>query len=241
MIDFVGIGAQKSGTTWLYENLQRHPQLAFSAGKELHFWDRDFPAGASVDSWLKLFPPAGDGIKQGEITPAYAILDRSTISRVFEAAPRARLFFSMRNPMARAWSSALMALERAEMVIEEASDQWFLDHFSSAGSMMRGDYATCIANWRAVFPLDSLQLIFFDDVTRDPRGVLTSLARHLGVDPGFFTSMPPEEAAQPVFSGSRARIRPALLSALRQLYRPKIESLEQLLQRDLGHWLTWEG
>lgn len=28
MLDFLGIGAQKSGTTWLYEQLRRHPQVA---------------------------------------------------------------------------------------------------------------------------------------------------------------------------------------------------------------------
>lgn len=241
MIDFLGIGAQKSGTTWLYENLERHPQVAFSAGKELHFWDREFAAGVSVEAWLQLFPPAPEGVRQGEITPAYAILDRAVICQVFEAAPAARLFYSMRNPMARAWSSALMALERAEMVIDEASDQWFLDHFSSAGSMMRGDYETCIANWSAVYPPGSLQLILFDDVISDPRGVLVSLAGHLRIDPQFFSSLPPEEVARPVFSGSQAPIRPSLRDALAELYRPKIERLADLLQRDLGHWLSWEG
>ena len=40
MVDFLGIGVQKGGTTWLYHQLSRHPQIAFPGGKEVHFWDR---------------------------------------------------------------------------------------------------------------------------------------------------------------------------------------------------------
>jgi len=37
---FVGIGAQKAGTTWLARYLSRHPEVFFSPEKELHFFDR---------------------------------------------------------------------------------------------------------------------------------------------------------------------------------------------------------
>lgn len=42
MLDFLGIGAQKAGTTWLYEKLRLHPDIAFPAGKEVHFWDQKY-------------------------------------------------------------------------------------------------------------------------------------------------------------------------------------------------------
>lgn len=44
--DFLGIGAQRAGTTWLYENLRRHPQVWMPPVKELHFFDRaiSYPA-----------------------------------------------------------------------------------------------------------------------------------------------------------------------------------------------------
>ena len=35
---FLGIGAMKAGTTWLYAVLDRHPQLHFSPEKELHYF-----------------------------------------------------------------------------------------------------------------------------------------------------------------------------------------------------------
>jgi hypothetical protein len=37
--DFIGIGAQKAGTTWLHRNLQAHPQI-FMPRKEIHYFDR---------------------------------------------------------------------------------------------------------------------------------------------------------------------------------------------------------
>lgn len=37
---FLGIGAPKAGTTWLYENLRQHPQVWLPPLKEIHYFDR---------------------------------------------------------------------------------------------------------------------------------------------------------------------------------------------------------
>jgi hypothetical protein len=37
--DFVCIGAQKAGTTWLYQNLNTHPSLWLPKEKEIHYFD----------------------------------------------------------------------------------------------------------------------------------------------------------------------------------------------------------
>jgi Sulfotransferase family len=39
-IDFLGIGAQKAGTTWLWSTLRKHPGIWMPPLKELHYWDR---------------------------------------------------------------------------------------------------------------------------------------------------------------------------------------------------------
>lgn len=39
-VDFLGIGAQRAGTTWLWACLRRHPELYLPADKELHYFDR---------------------------------------------------------------------------------------------------------------------------------------------------------------------------------------------------------
>lgn len=38
--DFVCIGAQKGGTTWLYENLSKHPEVWMPPVKEIHYFNR---------------------------------------------------------------------------------------------------------------------------------------------------------------------------------------------------------
>lgn len=236
MIDFLGIGAQKCGTTWLYRNLMAHPAIEFPVGKEMHFWDRR--EGRDPADWITRFdgPP---GRLRGEITPAYAFLDIPTIRDIRAACPEVRLFFSIRNPMARAWSSALMALDRAELEPEEASDQWFLDHFRSKGSLARGDYSRCLDNWLAVFPPDQLHLIWFDDIVHRPREVLVSLAGHIGADPRPFDELAEEELRRPAFEGRRLAIRPSLLSVLQSLYWPQIDDLGRRLSCDLSHWKAW--
>lgn len=49
---FLGIGAQKSGTTWLYHNLLLHPDLWLPPVKELHYFDRSptYPSSSRLAS-----------------------------------------------------------------------------------------------------------------------------------------------------------------------------------------------
>ncbi|WP_291719918.1 sulfotransferase domain-containing protein [Magnetospirillum sp. 64-120] len=232
MIDFLGIGAQKAGTTWLFECLRQHPDISFPCGKEMHFWNS--PAKMAAQSWTDFFPTSP--CKQGEITPAYAILPSSVISQIHACAPRLKLFYSLRNPIERAWSAALMALTRAEMTIDEASDAWFIDHFHSSGSRRRGDYLACLDTWLSIFPQSALQVIVFDDITTRPRHVLENLARHLDVDPAFFQSLPETALPAPAFSGPGHPLRPSLSEILHSLYDPQIVQLENRISRNLAHW-----
>ncbi len=50
--DFIGIGAQKSGTTWLHRNLHAHPQL-WLPRKEVHYFDKKMDDDSSVLSRLR--------------------------------------------------------------------------------------------------------------------------------------------------------------------------------------------
>ncbi|HEY9035110.1 MAG TPA: sulfotransferase [Pseudomonadales bacterium] len=47
---FIGIGAQKAGTTWLWENLREHPQLWLPLIKELHWFDVRYPPASLAAS-----------------------------------------------------------------------------------------------------------------------------------------------------------------------------------------------
>jgi hypothetical protein len=56
--DFIGIGAQKAGTTWLHRNLQAHPQIWMPEEKELHYFDEKIDQKGGVFSRLLGSRPA---------------------------------------------------------------------------------------------------------------------------------------------------------------------------------------
>lgn len=249
-VDFLGIGAQKCGTTWLHRQMSRHPQIAFPRGKELHYWD-DSP-DPDANTWVSSLQPAGrttpDGrrVVTGEITPAYAILPPQHICAIRERCPDIRLFISLRSPIERAWSAALMALVRSEMTLAEASDQWFLDHFRSAASRSRGDYAACLERWWSEFPRGQLLVILTEDVAARPAAVLKSLAAHLAIDEADFANLPestirmmvrPHVGRAGAASGTPA-IRPTLVGPLLEMHADGIDRLARLIDRDISHWRT---
>lgn len=236
MWQFLGIGAQKAGTTWLYQNLRRHPEIAFPGGKEMHFWNRDHGPG-DIERYLATF--ASPGISEGEITPAYAILSSHVVAEIAHAGPSLRLLYLVRNPVERAWSSALMALERAEMRWGEASDAWFIDHFQSQGSIARGDYAACLQRWLEHFPREQLLVLFHEELQQSPQSVLERACAHIGV------SEPSAEmnrhCQQRVFSGAGHPLPEHLRDFLQALYEPRIQALEALLGIDISAWRTSNG
>jgi hypothetical protein len=236
MLRFLGIGAQKAGTTWLYSVLSRHPDVSFPAGKEVHFWDQRYDKG--ID-WYRNLVDTSTSSVEGEITPAYAILAPERIRQCHIHFPRIRLIYLIRNPMERAWSSALMALKRAEMTTSEASDQWFVDHFNSAGSRARGDYAGCIASWRRVYPENQLLIGTYDVLRDDPRRLVADVCAHLGIPDDPLTSLDDaflRRNVAPVPGVEKAPIRPSLLPHLREIYAPRIEALSILLGSSFSHW-----
>jgi hypothetical protein len=46
--DFIGLGAMRAGSTWLFELLYRHPQIWMAPIKELHYFD-----GGSRRRWMR--------------------------------------------------------------------------------------------------------------------------------------------------------------------------------------------
>lgn len=251
-VDFLGIGVQKGGTTWLYRHLSRHPQVAFPRGKESHYWDgRDHP---SADEWIRWLEPesriSADGrpVRTGEITPAYATLPEGSLQAIRGRCPGIRLFVALRNPIERAWSAALMGLARCGMELSEASDGWFLDVFRSSDARRKGDQATCLERWWSVFPREQLLVLLNEDLHTRPADVLASLARHLRIEESDFARLSAEEIGTRVVPGLWSAgsqsfastvsppLRPTLFEALLAIHRKDIERLERCLGRDLSRW-----
>lgn len=226
MPQFLGIGAQKCGTSWLYENLHHHPEVKFPGGKEVHFFDRwNMDDQAALDWYMRLFADGG-----GDITPAYAILERQKISAIKRLFPNVKIIYIIRNPVERAWSAALMGLKMCDMHIDEASDQWFIDHFNSAGSMKRGDYKACINNWLEFYDKNQLLLLNYHDIAKNPEEFITRVANFLNIDADFYSNFPENMLKEKVFSGSGEKIRPSLEKHLADLYQEKLAEFDNILK-----------
>ncbi len=238
MLRFLGIGAQKAGTTWLYELLRQHPEVGFPDGKESHHWTRREKARdrAAAERYLARFPDPHR--VEGEITPAYATLDEAGIACIRSAVPDLRLIFILRNPLERAWSAAFMVLRRLEMDPSEASDGWFETLLRSQASQGRGDYAETIRRWRQWFPGDALLILRFEALREQPEALVNRCLRHIGVRELESAALRDMGSRQVVFAGATEPPRPAIWTALQALYEPRIAELGALLGEDLSDWLT---
>jgi len=243
---FLGVGAQKAGTTWLYHQLRRHPDVSFPQGKELHYWNRSEPPDTA--EWHSLLTcGASNGRTVGEITPAYFHLPPSHIALIHRAFPDLRIFVSLRNPITRAWSAALMDLARLSRRVAETDDDWFVDHVLSAASLARGSYAANLERWRSIFPPEQLLVSLFEDIERQPVALLTELARHLGVNGAWYQQIETRSLQQVVVpllkAGSKpvrsevCLVRPAIGSLLALHYRDEVTQLSSMLDQDLTGWL----
>jgi hypothetical protein len=177
--DFLVIGAQKAGTSWIYENLCCHPELYLPETKELHYFDSFFYR--SLKSYSLNFESGGLNVK-GEITPEYSIIPLRRIRFVRSIMPDLKLIFFMRNPVDRAWSQALMNIVRnPQRNIREVEDSEFFAHFKHSRSVMRGDYLTTLDKWLNQFPPEQMHIGFFEDIVNSPKETLCEIFWYLGV------------------------------------------------------------
>ena len=63
---FVGVGAQKAGTTWLHDQLELHPQVAVPRRKELHYFDTVAPARSGESFGPRHISSVRRSVEQGK-------------------------------------------------------------------------------------------------------------------------------------------------------------------------------
>ena len=99
---FVVIGAQKAGTSTLYNLLIRHPQVGEAERKEIHYFDTGYERG--VRWYRSRFPFKKAGRRMtGEASPYYLYHPHAP-RRMRSLLPEARLIALLRNPVDRAYS-----------------------------------------------------------------------------------------------------------------------------------------
>lgn len=231
--DFLGIGAQKAGTSWLYANLRRHPQIFLPEQKELHFWDRRYHR--SLHYYAAKFR-GGRGLVKGEITPAYSILPPERIAFIRRLLPELRLVLLLRNPVERAWSNAVMALvKRGGRPLETLTDDDFIRQFRRANSINKGSYSRILERWLLFYPREQLLVGYFEELRQEPENLLMRIFDFLGVDrPASLEEFP---VRQRINVNPPAPLPDHLRQELRKLYQEELQNLYQILGEPVRPWL----
>lgn len=101
---FIGIGAQRAGTSWLYENLRQHPAILLPI-KETHFFSRKFNWSKGIHSYWSIYENKGKNHRvTGELSTSY-LYSKNAIPRIFEWRPDVKIILSIRDRTSRTISA----------------------------------------------------------------------------------------------------------------------------------------
>jgi hypothetical protein len=238
---FIIIGAQRSGTTSLYNWITSHPDVAPASQKELHYFDgRNYEKG---EKWYRAqFPLATDRRMTCESTPQM-LYNPTAPARVEADLPGSTKFVVLlRNPVERAlshyWMSkgngaekedleTALALEPVRLAQEEEAFQAgrysYAHHkFSYAA---RGEYASQLTRWFSSIDQQRVLVLESESLFSD-RDMQLQLTNWLGLAP----------LANPIpalNSAKRSDVKPEVVTRLQQHFEPMNRQLFELLGRPL--------
>lgn len=179
MIDFIGIGAQKSGTSWVHACLFEHPEVC-SPIKEIHFFSRErFARGRG---WYEdHFKTCESGKKKGEFSTSY-LYSPSTAEKIALLYPEVRIIAILREPTDRAYSQYRNAIKAGEIV--QSID--FSEYFKMEKSCMeQGLYTGQLERYYTYFNQEQVLVLLYEESKENPEAFIQKIYRHIGVDDTF--------------------------------------------------------
>lgn len=212
---FMVIGAVKAATTWIGHQLRHHPALWLPSA-EPHFFSSEYARG--LDWYRSLFADAPAARIVGEKSADY-LAHPDAARRIAATLPDIPLVVQLRDPVERAYSDYCMLFRRGQV---GGDPRLYLDHRHAAGGrfLEGGRYAHHLARWREHIPAGRMKIILYDDIRRDPKGVVAQVCEHIGVP----VHVAPE-AVSDRRNDSRAEMLPLTLrKALRPL-RPLLDPM----------------
>jgi hypothetical protein len=230
--NFIGIGAPKSGTTWLFHCLQEHPDIFVAAVKETNFFDYDTITGR-LPEYAAHFTCADRYQAVGEISTRYLISPHAP-QRIRAYLPTVRLLATLRHPVEQIYSHYWHLCRQnfhqrgsrnLPRSFEEALDIYEARLFEPAL------YAKHLERWLHHFNPSQLLVLFYDDIRDRPREVLRQIYSYLGVNTTF---IPPSLSDNGARMRRGASPRHALLGRLYtvlydRMSRPLYRRCKQLI------------
>lgn len=242
------VGAQRSGTTYLYKVLDAHPRvyMAKPVKPEPKYFMNPAHAPAGYEAYFKrYFQAAGDASWLGEKSTSY-IESEEAAHAIKRSVPDPLILVILRDPVERAISNYLFTREHGlePYAIERAIQEEPLrkDSWHAAGTSVspyayteRGKYVKTLERWERLFGKSRLLLLVAEQFIGNPAAIAELYAR-LGIDTRF---VPPclEERVNASSTGrSGIMLSDQLIASLREKYRPWNRELEQRYGLNLSRW-----
>ncbi len=175
---FIGIGATKSGSSWLYSILASHHDV-YAPVKEVNYFTLHRDKGIE---WYKNIFAAGKAHKQiGEMTPTY-LYHEDVATQIAEQIPTVKLLVILRNPAYRAYSQY-----KTDFYIGKTSGKTFDEYLNDNPLIVeRGFYSQHLESYLERIPKSQIKVFILEEAIAQPNMLKEELATFLDIDPlGF--------------------------------------------------------
>lgn len=254
--NFLGLGAQKSGTTWLHEMLKQHPEIYLpEARKELMFFDveRNF----NNDNYAQYFTNAGGSSIIGEITAGYLwtssyrddeyqidAFRKSLPARVKSTLGKDLKFIVLlRHPVHRAISAYLHHHYNGSFSDKSISDCWHED-----GIVHMGFYSRHLDSWINEFSRQNFHITTYEKAIENKQLYLDCVCDFFGINhfvptqserkyqTKYHYTITPDGVFVELKEGAKKLIEPNEIKELNHLYKQEIKRLTERHNVDTRHW-----
>lgn len=173
--NFLFIGPDKAGSTWVYEALKQHPEVYLPGVKELFFFDRFYEKGWRW--YLKFFNGAGQQHRViAEICHDY-LASPTACARIAHDLPSAKLMVCLREPCQRAFSAYLYLVKVGYITSD------FETALRTADDLIdRGRYAMHLTCYLQHFKREHIFAAIFDDLAENPQKFFDSVCDFLDIE-----------------------------------------------------------
>lgn len=188
------IGAQKAGTTSLFDWIAQHPQVfANPAIKDCPFFWHDATYKKGGGFYDSFFEKAGDEpiLLGGNVNDIYF---ENVPERIHSMNPEAKLIICLRDPVERAYSAYAYAVERghedrgfSDAIMQEMSGHCYdnLIDKTQKEYIGHGEYWKQIKRFLQFFDRSQLHIVFFEDIRNHPALVVKEVYCFLGIDDAY--------------------------------------------------------
>lgn len=184
--NFLICGAQKAGTTALYNYLKQHPDIFMSNLKETDFFAKK-KLYIKGEKWLeKHFKDHTNEAAVGEASTLNMVAPKAP-KRIADTVPSARLLFLLRNPIERAYSQYYYYIYTGNADADASFHQVIREEQSDfrRDLIERGMYDRQLARFDPEFKSSQKKVILNRDLRRETTRTVQDVYSFLGVDPSF--------------------------------------------------------